>query len=65
MSPRRVLIALAVLTVLGATGGYLWRQRAAGDLTAPFWLSGNVDVHQVELAFRVTGRIADLTSSAT
>ena len=60
MSRRRVLIALAVLAALAATGGYLWRQRSAGDLTAPFWLSGNVDVHQVELAFRVTGRIADL-----
>ena len=60
MSRRRMLIALAVLAALAATGGYLWRQRSAGDLTAPFWLSGNVDVHQVELAFRVTGRIADL-----
>src|SRR5215472_6549055 len=56
---RRVLLgALAVIAVLAALGTYLWRQRGATDPNGAFSLSGNVDVHQVELAFRVSGRIA-------
>lgn len=58
---RRVLIgALAAVVVLLAAGWYLWRQHGANDPAAAFSLFGNVDVHQVELAFRVTGRIADM-----
>ena len=60
MSRPRVLMVLAAAVALAATGGYIWRQRSALDLMAPFWLSGNVDVHEVELAFRVTGRISDV-----
>ncbi len=58
---RRVIIgaAAALVLVLGV-GWYLWRQHGADNPDAPFSLSGNVDVHQVELAFRVTGRIADM-----
>ena len=56
---RRVIIAVAALSVLlAAVGAYLWRQHGATDPRAAFSLSGNVDVHQVELAFRVTGRIS-------
>jgi HlyD family secretion protein len=50
--------ALAGLAVLAALGIYLWRQHGAKDPNAAFDLSGNVDVHQVELAFRVSGRIS-------
>jgi HlyD family secretion protein len=50
--------ALAVIAVLAALGTYLWRQRGANDPNGAFSLSGNVDVHQVELAFRVSGRIS-------
>src|ERR1700730_17157801 len=57
----RVLAALAaVLVALAALGAYLWWQQGANDPAAAFSLSGNVDVHQVELAFRVTGRISGL-----
>ncbi|HEY0767067.1 MAG TPA: biotin/lipoyl-binding protein, partial [Steroidobacteraceae bacterium] len=56
---RRVMIAAAAV-VLAAVGWYLWRQRGADDPNAALSLSGNVDVHQVELAFRVTGRISEL-----
>jgi HlyD family secretion protein len=56
---RRVLLAaLAAMAVLAALGIYLWRQHGASDPNTAFALSGNVDVHQVELAFRVSGRIA-------
>jgi HlyD family secretion protein len=53
-----LLGALALIIVLAVLATYLWRQRGANDPSAAFSLSGNVDVHQVELAFRVSGRIA-------
>src|SRR6201984_2077907 len=52
--------AAAGVLVVAAAGWSLWRQHAADDPNAALALSGNVDVHQVELAFRVTGRIAEL-----
>lgn len=59
MNRGAILAAAALLAVLAALATYLWWQRhAANDPQAAFPLSGNVDVHQVELAFRVTGRIA-------
>jgi HlyD family secretion protein len=61
MNRRRILIFAAVVVVLTIGGVYVWRKHAASDPAAAFWLSGNVDVHQVELAFRVSGRIAQLT----
>jgi HlyD family secretion protein len=58
---RPVLLgAPAALVLLGALGWYLWRTHRSEDPYAAFSLFGNVDVHQVELAFRVTGRIAEL-----
>ena len=59
---RRVITGVAALLVLAVLGGYLWRQHAASDPNAAFSLSGNVDVHQVELAFRVNGRIAAMNA---
>ena len=56
---RGVLLgALALIVVVAMLATYLWRQRGAHDPSAAFSLSGNVDVHQVELAFRVSGRIS-------
>jgi len=56
---RSVLLgALAILAALLALAIYLWRQHGASDPDAAFSLSGNVDVHQVELGFRVSGRIS-------
>ena len=60
ISRRGLIGALAVLIVLAGVGTYLWHQRGAKDPGAAFSLSGNVDVHQVELAFRVSGRISEL-----
>jgi HlyD family secretion protein len=58
---RRVLIGAALALLLpAALGGYFWQRHRADDPDAALALSGNVDVHQVELAFRVTGRIAQL-----
>ncbi|HTD12992.1 MAG TPA: efflux RND transporter periplasmic adaptor subunit [Steroidobacteraceae bacterium] len=58
MNRRVSLVALAVVAVLGIGGWYWWGSYGANDPDAALSLSGNVDVHQVELAFRVTGRIA-------
>ena len=60
MTRRRLLLLIAAVGVLAAAGWYFWWQRSANDPQAPFALSGNVDVHQVELAFRVIGRISQL-----
>ncbi|HEU4624824.1 MAG TPA: efflux RND transporter periplasmic adaptor subunit [Steroidobacteraceae bacterium] len=61
MNRRRVvLIVLVVLAAAAAGAYYYWRQRAAHDPFAAFTMWGNVDVHQVELAFRVGGRVAKL-----
>jgi HlyD family secretion protein len=63
MTRQRIVVLLIVVAVLVATGWYFWRQRSANDPLAAFSLSGNVDVHQVELAFRVTGRISQLNAA--
>jgi HlyD family secretion protein len=61
VSRRALAAAGALLALLAALGTYLWRQHGAADPDGPFALSGNVDVHQVELAFRVSGRISALS----
>jgi membrane fusion protein YbhG len=57
---RRVLAIAGALALVAALAWYLWHRHSADDPNAALSLSGNVDVHQVELAFRVTGRIAEL-----
>src|SRR5882724_2444436 len=54
-------VAAALALLLAALGWYLWRAHGADDPNAALSLSGNVDVHQVELAFRVTGRISEMS----
>lgn len=49
-----------MVVLAAAAGGYYWKQRADNDPNAAFTMWGNVDVHQVELAFRVSGRVARL-----
>ncbi len=58
VSRQMLLRALAVILLLAASAAYLWRHHGASDPDGAFSLSGNVDVHQVELAFRVSGRIS-------
>jgi HlyD family secretion protein len=57
---RRVIIIAVVVVAAVAGGVYYWKQRAANDPQAAFTMWGNVDVHQVELGFRVSGRISRL-----
>jgi HlyD family secretion protein len=60
---RRILIAIALAIVVAAgwaayTYLYLPRERGGGDLV----LFGNIDVRQVDLSFKVAGRIATLAA---
>ena len=57
---RRIPMVIGLLVVLSAGAAYFWREQNGNDPNAAFSLSGNVDVHQVELGFRVAGRIAEL-----
>ncbi|HEV7715540.1 MAG TPA: HlyD family efflux transporter periplasmic adaptor subunit [Steroidobacteraceae bacterium] len=60
MKRRRILIVIVVVGLIAAGAWSFWRSRAASDPLAAFTLWGNVDVHQVELGFRVNGRISQL-----
>jgi HlyD family secretion protein len=60
MNRRRVIVIVLVVLAIAGGGYYYWRERQAHDPYAAFTLWGNVDVHQVELAFRVNGRVTKL-----
>lgn len=56
---RKIARPVAVVLVLTAAAGYAWRHHRPAE-TAPTRLYGNVDIREVELAFRQGGRIARL-----
>lgn len=58
-SPRRLLIPLLVLVVLGTVGWQAWKRVNAG--TDPGTLYGNVEIRQVDLAFNAEGRLDRMT----
>jgi HlyD family secretion protein len=59
---RRILAALILAVVLGGGwAAYTYLYRSRGQDAAPLVLLGNVDVRQVNLAFKVAGRIAGMT----
>jgi HlyD family secretion protein len=54
---RRILIVIAALVVLATAGWFLYRQ-FTGDRPDKLILHGNVDIRQVNLGFRVSGRLS-------
>src|SRR3546814_2283118 len=54
---KRILIIAAVIVIIGA--GWLWMQRGSRDGDA-LNLYGNVDIREVQLAFRQSGRVAPM-----
>lgn len=57
MTPRKVIVILALLSLAG--GGYwYWKGHAKTD--GPLVLQGNVEVRQVNIGFKVAGRIKSL-----
>ena len=56
MNKTKILIAVAVIALIAAAG-YIYEQR---HQTSEVTLSGNVDIRQVNLSFRVAGRLKSL-----
>jgi HlyD family secretion protein len=56
---RRILIPLVLLLAAVGAGAWYWTQREAG-VPERLELSGNVEIRQVNLAFKVDGRIEEL-----
>ena len=54
---KRILNIAAVIVIIGA--GWLWMQRGSRDGDA-LNLYGNVDIREVQLAFRQSGRVAQM-----
>lgn len=57
MNRKRIVIALAVVAAVGIVLGVL-RLRGGGDRELKLY--GNVDIREVELSFRVPGRLAEV-----
>lgn len=57
MNRKRIVIALAVVAAVGIIFGVL-RLRGGGDRELKLY--GNVDIREVELSFRVPGRLAEV-----
>lgn len=58
MKPSRLAIAACVACVAVGIGGWSWQSRTAVDGDAIFY--GNVDIREVNLGFRVTGRVTKM-----
>ena len=60
---RRLFLALVILAAAAAAGGFYYRnrERKLAEEATQIVLEGNIDVRQVNLGFKVDGRIADLT----
>lgn len=54
---KRILIVVAVIAAIGA--GWLWMQGSGND-DETLNLYGNVDIREVQLAFRQSGRVAQM-----
>lgn len=62
-APARILGLVVVLALAGAGGYAAWQGRGGGgEAPDALTLYGNVDVRQVTLAFRIGGRIAEVTA---
>jgi HlyD family secretion protein len=55
---KPTLLVLLVLVALAGGGAYYWRSHQPQDLSLV--LSGNVDIREVTLSFRVPGRVAEV-----
>src|SRR5271165_3262287 len=57
MTRRKIIVALALIAA-GSVGAWWWMTYSPPD--GPLVLQGNVEIRQVNLAFKVAGRIASL-----
>jgi HlyD family secretion protein len=54
------IIAVLILALLGGGGYFLWRNNETAPADGPIVLYGNVDMRQVDLAFKDSERIASM-----
>jgi HlyD family secretion protein len=57
---RRLVVIIAVLLVVIGGGYFAWRHLTAAAAPQPLKLYGDIDIRQVDLSFKVAGRIAKL-----
>jgi HlyD family secretion protein len=57
--PKKIMLIL-ILALLGGGGYFLWRNNEAPPADGPIVLYGNVDMRQVDLAFKDSERIASM-----
>ncbi len=58
-SSRAAKVAIVMVAVLAVAGAFYWVKRADRD-AGPLRLYGNVDIREVQLAFRQPGRVAEM-----
>lgn len=58
-SSRTAKLAIIVVIILGIGAAYVWRARTNGD-AGLLRLYGNVDIREVQLAFRQPGRVTEM-----
>lgn len=58
MQRLKIILVLLVLAGIGAAGYFYWQSRQTNS--AQLQISGNVDIREVSLAFRVSGRVQEV-----
>jgi HlyD family secretion protein len=58
---RKIALPIAIIAVAAIAGAaWYWHSRGSADEQSQLTLYGNVDIHQVSLAFNASERIAEL-----
>ncbi len=60
LSPRLLIIIAVVLLAVGSIGYFFYQRHETEEDLRQLVLQGNVDIREVELGFRVAGRIAEM-----
>lgn len=56
------VIGIVLLLALIAAGGWAWMRRSSGDDERVIRISGNIEMTQVDIAFKTAGRIVELNT---
>jgi len=60
VNARKRILVIIVIAALAAVGYTVWKQVVVKDSASALTLYGNVDIREVELAFRVAGRLQSM-----
>ena len=60
MKPKKRILIVLVVVVLAAIGYAVWTRVSERQSADTLTLYGNVDIREVELAFRVAGRLQSM-----